>query len=143
MLKIPFTSSRKRASIIVHQPEADESRQVRVYTKGGPDFLMPRVTQMLDGNCEAQSIEASCEIPEELENVELDAEQFDDGDFKTLVNKTVKSMAQEAFRTILVCYRDMSMEEFENLKADNNNFETDEDRECLEDGLTAIGIYGI
>jgi magnesium-transporting ATPase (P-type) len=50
LLKIPFTSKRKRASIVIHQPEAGEDRAVRVFTKGGPDFLMPDVTHMLDAD---------------------------------------------------------------------------------------------
>ena len=35
------------------------------------------------------------------------------------------------------------MEEFEGLKADNDNFTTVENRACLETGLTAIGIFGL
>jgi len=30
-------------------------------------------------------------------------------------------------------YRDMSMDDFEAMKAANNDFEKDHDRECLED----------
>jgi magnesium-transporting ATPase (P-type) len=82
-------------------------------------------------------------MPESIEEVELPEDQFDDGDFNTLVNKTVKYFANEAFRTILVCYRDMSMDEYNALMEENNGFEKDEDRKCLESGLTAIGIYGI
>jgi hypothetical protein len=37
----------------------------------------------------------------------------------------------------------MSLAEFEELKANNNNFEKAEDRECLEKDLTAIGIFGL
>ena len=52
-------------------------------------------------------------------------------------------MAKKAFRTILCTYRDMSMEEFENLKAENNDFKKPEDRGCLEQNLIAIGMFGL
>lgn len=35
------------------------------------------------------------------------------------------------------------MEDFEALKAENNDFEKAEDRDCLETGLTAVGIFGL
>jgi len=35
------------------------------------------------------------------------------------------------------------MEAYEQLKADNNDFATDEDRLTLEENLTAIGIFGL
>lgn len=37
----------------------------------------------------------------------------------------------------------MSMEEFEALKAEHNNFEEESDKDCLETDLTAIGIFGL
>jgi magnesium-transporting ATPase (P-type) len=37
----------------------------------------------------------------------------------------------------------MSMDEFENLKRDNNKFEKPEDRDCLEKELVAVGIFGL
>ena len=35
------------------------------------------------------------------------------------------------------------MNEYEKIKAANNDFETEEDREVLEDKLTAVGIFGL
>lgn len=37
----------------------------------------------------------------------------------------------------------MSIREFEKIKADNNDFEKEIDREILEQGLTAVGIFGL
>jgi hypothetical protein len=37
----------------------------------------------------------------------------------------------------------MSIDEYENLKAENNDFEKPEDRLCLEKSLIAIGIFGL
>ena len=48
LVRIPFTSSRKKASVIVRQPALEGTdREVRVYTKGGPDFIMKHVTKFL------------------------------------------------------------------------------------------------
>jgi len=60
-----------------------------------------------------------------------------------LFDRTIKKFADQAYRTLLITYRDMSMEDFEALKADNNDFEEEADRECLEEGLTAIGLFGL
>jgi P-type E1-E2 ATPase len=59
------------------------------------------------------------------------------------LEKTVKLFASKAFRTILITYRDMSMSEFASIKAANNNFEKEQDREVLEKELVAVGIFGL
>lgn len=46
-------------------------------------------------------------------------------------------------RTLLVCYADISYEEYERMKEANNNFATEKDREVLESGLTFIAIFGL
>lgn len=40
-------------------------------------------------------------------------------------------------------YNDMSMDEFNQIKSDNNDFETEADREVLETNLTAYAIWGL
>jgi len=60
-----------------------------------------------------------------------------------LLNGAVKFFADRALRTILVTYRDISMDEFERIKAENNDFETEADREVLEQDLTAVCIFGL
>ena len=37
----------------------------------------------------------------------------------------------------------MSMREFNQIKLDNNDFETEKNREVLENDLTAYGIFGL
>lgn len=51
--------------------------------------------------------------------------------------------AKQAYRTILVCYRDMTMEEYEAMKEENNQFEEEKDRDALETDLVAVGIFGL
>jgi magnesium-transporting ATPase (P-type) len=65
------------------------------------------------------------------------------GTFRDLYERTVKKFANQAYRTILMTYKDMSMAEFEQIKADNNDFEKEGDREVLECNLTAYGIFGL
>lgn len=43
----------------------------------------------------------------------------------------------------MITYKDMSMNEFNTLKAENNDFEKETDREILEKDLTAIGVFGL
>jgi len=59
------------------------------------------------------------------------------------LNGTVKLFAANAYRTILITYRDLSMKEFERIKRENNDFEKESDREVLEQQLVAVGIFGL
>lgn len=52
--------------------------------------------------------------------------------------------AREAYRTILVTYKDLSMDEFEDLKASHGDFEEDEQKmAALENNLTAVCVFGL
>jgi hypothetical protein len=79
---------------------------------------MPDVTHFLDQDLEPKEVDDDCEMPEALDDYVGDDE---DGEtYRVLVDRTVRSFADQAYRTILICYRDMSMETFEELKAENN-----------------------
>jgi P-type E1-E2 ATPase len=61
-----------------------------------------------------------------------------------ILNHVIRdSFAVNAFRTLLVAYTDLSVQEYENLKRENNNFHSEKDREVLETSLTIIGIFGV
>lgn len=60
-----------------------------------------------------------------------------------LIERTVKNFAERAYRTILISYRDMSMEEYLKLKNENNGFQNEKDREVLEKDLIIAGVFGI
>lgn len=60
-----------------------------------------------------------------------------------MFGRIVKKFADQAYRTILVSYKDMSMEEYKYYKKSNNDFEKEADKECLETDLTAVGIFGL
>ena len=63
--------------------------------------------------------------------------------YREQYNRTIKKFAHQAYRTLLITYKDMSMDQFNALKEQNNDFAKEGDRECLEKNLIAIGIFGL
>ncbi len=55
----------------------------------------------------------------------------------------VNTFARKAYRTLLIAYREYSIEEYQKLEAENNGFTSEGDREVLEKDLTLIGIYAL
>lgn len=55
---VEFSSSRKRASVVVKHKDG-----VRVYTKGAPDMLFPKLSSVLDSNNNAQGLDESANVP--------------------------------------------------------------------------------
>lgn len=138
---VSFTSARKRASIVVRRPEFEgTNKEVRVYCKGAPDMVFDDTNYVVCADGSVQDINERGQAPDILleEHEPKDAlsyrEQFD---------RTIKKFAHQAYRTLLITYRDMSMEEFNQLKSDNNDFAKESDRNCLEQNLIAIGIFGL
>jgi len=127
---ISFSSSRKRASIVVKYPaKAGQDDEVRIYTKGAPDMIFDSTTNVKLADGSIASFDDTTEIPTELLNAD---ETSATGTYRELYERTVLKFAKKAFRTILMTYRDMSMAEFEQVKADNNNFDKEKDREVME-----------
>lgn len=79
-------------------------------------------------------------VPDDLLNGDPSGSQ---DTYRGLFERTVKKFAHQAYRTLLITYKDMSMAEYEQLKASNNNFEKEGDRQVLEQDLTAVGIFGL
>jgi len=138
---ISFSSSRKRASIVVRYPaKAGQPDEVRIYTKGAPDMLFDFTTNVFNADGSISSFDDTTEIPEALL---AKGETSATGTYRELYERTVNRFARQAYRTILMTYRDMSMDEFNQVKAENNNFESEGDREILEKDLTAYAIFGL
>lgn len=129
---ISFSSSRKRASVVVRHNGA-----VRVYTKGAPDMLFPLLESVLGSDGQPHSVN------DEVDECPPEIAQESNPTYLESLERTVKLFANKAFRTILITYRDLSEEEFEQIKSENNNFDKESDREVLETNLTAIGIFGL
>lgn len=66
---IQFTSSRKRASIVVRNPNLEGTdREIRVYCKGAPDMLFDYTTSVLCADGSTQYLEDQTNVPFELLN---------------------------------------------------------------------------
>jgi P-type E1-E2 ATPase len=104
----------------------------RVYTKGAPDMLFPMLSGVLDSDMNVHGLdEATTYDGENCTEIEK-------------LNKVVVKFAKQAYRTILLCKKDMTMDEYNQMKADHNNFASAEDKECLEvGGLMALGIFAL
>jgi len=141
LLVISFTSSRKRASIVVRDPsKAGTDQEVRVYCKGAPDMLFDYTSNVISADGSIVDLNSSVNVPENLLN---EGESSAQDTHRGLFDRTVLKFAKQAYRTLLITYKDMSMDEYESMKAQNNNFDKESDREVLENGLTAIGIFGL
>jgi magnesium-transporting ATPase (P-type) len=109
--QIPFNSKRKKATTAVLLPEGNDT--VRIFVKGAPDFVLDLCDTFIgkSGQAEELTSEKKTEI---MEYVIRD------------------NFAKNAFRTLLIAYKDLSLTEFKNLKQRNNDFKDEKDREALE-----------
>ena len=62
---------------------------------------------------------------------------------KILKEIVTNTFAKKAYRTLLIAYSELSKDEYERLRAANNNFHSEKDREVLENNLTVVGIYAL
>ena len=79
--------------------------RIRVFVKGAPEFVLESCSKYMTG---------------ESTSDELTQDQRDNIILKVIKN----NFAPKALRTIMVAYKDMSQEDFENLKQNLNNFES-------------------
>ena len=140
---VSFTSARKRASIVVRRPEFEgTNKEVRVYCKGAPDMVFEDTTHVVcaDGSVQGINEEGTCpmELIQQGEHKDTDLVSY-----QAQFDRTIKKFAAEAYRTLLITYKDMSMDEYNQLKSDNNDFAKEADRQCLEKNLVAVGIFGL
>lgn len=115
---IPFSSDRKKCTTVVNHPTDDQ--KLRVYIKGAPDYVINNCTHFVgsDGN--------EAELSEDKK--------------KEVISETVNYFACQAFRTILVGYKDMDKHEFEEMKA---TFKNETDKQALEQNFTMVGICAL
>lgn len=111
LCNIPFTSKRKMGSIVVKRETADKDHEVRVYTKGAPDMLLPKCGFSISKDGKLVPIGSKAPVPTPLLHAGEAAGHAEDT-YRSFFDRTVKKFADQAFRTILVTYKDMSMEEF-------------------------------
>lgn len=119
---IPFNSARKRACTAVRHPSIENL--VRVYVKGAPEIVIELCDTYFDKDGNKKDLGKS-----QKDNI--------------LNNIVTNTFAKKAFRTLLIAYTDLSLNEYEVLMNENNNFHSEKDREVLESGLTVVGIYAM
>lgn len=108
---IPFSPIRKRSVIAVRHPDMNDI--VRVYVKGAPEYIMDKCTRThhVDGSRAHMDIE-------QLNYIKSD-----------IISKQFTS---QGYRAIVFAYKDLNIADFEKLKQQCNNFQTEADREALE-----------
>lgn len=136
----PFTSSRKRSSVVVRRRGASADKPVyRVFVKGASEVVLRLCTKVLNATSG------------EVENLPGNFSFMEDGGVQgegakgMIAGDAINSMANKALRTIALAYRDLEgpvdLEEMvEYSKTDNKG-----EGPCpaVEDGLVLLGIVGI
>lgn len=122
IFQIPFSSKRKRQTTVIKHPS--QEGKVRVFCKGAPEIVIEYCDSFLGAN-------GSTEDMNDEKKIEI------------INERVVKKFAAKTYRTLLISYCDFTEAEWENLKADSNNFETPADKEIVEGGLTLIGIFAL
>ncbi|CDW82450.1 calcium-translocating p-type pmca-type family protein [Stylonychia lemnae] len=111
-----------RAFTAIRHPE--DPNLVRVFCKGAPEVVLKLISKQIDKDGSVTQIST-------LKKDEINAK---------IVNET---FAKRAFRTIMLAYRDYSFQEFDRIKEQNNNFQSEQDREALENELTLVSIFAL
>lgn len=118
----PFASDRRRMTV-AYQITEDGTTKVRVVVKGAPEDLIPL--------CNSQKTSSN-------ERIEFEGHGQEGKDY---LEKVVTHMATSAYKPLSFCYKDISMEEFEPLKQQYFNFESEESRQHLESGLCLVATF--
>lgn len=106
--------------VVKRADRVGEADEVRVYTKGAPDVLFDYTTHVLNEKGEVVEKDSMCERADQAlwKIPGMDKDLGEDGGATTHIDcleRTVKLFASKAYRTILVAYRDMSMQEYDDL----------------------------
>jgi magnesium-transporting ATPase (P-type) len=108
--QIPFSSIRKRSLVALKHPDLEDT--VRVYVKGAPEYVINKCQYTLD---------------QDGKRIALDEEQLNH-----ILKDVILDFTTKGLRTIAFAYKDLSTEEFNDLKSECNNFQEAQDREGLE-----------
>lgn len=128
---IPHTSARARMTTVVKLTESPDT--VRIVVKGAPEILISSCDKTFD-------VEGGI-IPLEEEDKTVVLERFLEGEWTNYKVNTAGMPSGNYYRTLLYAYQDMPLEEFEELRASTNDFETEDSKQKIEQGLSLIGIF--
>lgn len=119
---IPFSSIRKRELFAINHPDLRDT--VRVYIKGAPEIILEMCTRTI--------------------GVDGQTKSMDDTEKEYILNDvTVGSFAKQGYRCLAFAHKDMSVDEFNQLKEDHNNFTSEADRESIERDFTFTVLFGL
>jgi len=97
---------------------------VLIFVKGAPEIVIDYCDKYFDASGLAVDL-----LPDSKDRI-----------LKEIVTNT---FAKKAYRTLLIAYSELSIDEYERLKQANNNFHAEKDREVLESSLTIVGIFAL
>lgn len=120
VLTIPFSSARKRATTAV---SFDGGKRIRVFCKGAPEIVIEKCTHYIG---EGGAVKP---MTDEYKNYCTGKIQLD--------------YAKKCLRTLLVAHVDYSKDDWDVESRKNRGWETVEDMEQIEHGLTMVGIFGL
>jgi magnesium-transporting ATPase (P-type) len=107
--------------VAMHLPD---SNTVRVYVKGAPEFIVSKCTRTfsIEGEKEPMSEEQLSYI---------------------LGNIIYENFTSKGYRAMAFAYKDYNLDEFEELRRDSNNFESENDKISLEQNLVFVGVFAL
>lgn len=133
---IPFSSERRCMTVAFQIQDEHGNDVVRVIMKGAPETVIRKCSAKLDAYCESAHFEG----------------HGDDGtatlnDIKRMLISDIVTEGDQqvpiGLKTLTFAYKDMSYDEFVEIKSHNQNFETEEGRIALESQLTYIATIGL
>jgi len=135
--RYPFTSARKRSSVLVHR----EGGGLRLYVKGAAEMVLRLCDQSADPAGKRQPLGG---------RFTMDASGAVQGTGRKaeIATTVINEMAKGALRTIALAYRDLSLEEGLGLKDQTVEYDASEEKgagpcPAAEAGLTLAAIVGI
>jgi len=118
---VPFSADRRRMTVAYELQDGET--KVRVVVKGAPEDLIPL--------CVSQKTSQN-------ERIEFEGHGREG---KEYLEKVVSHMASDGYSPICICYKDISVEDFQPLAEQYFNFESDESRAHLESNLCLVATF--
>ena len=97
---------------------------IRIYVKGAPEKIIDKCTKTYAVDGTRAHLD-----PDQLNYIKNDiiSQQF----------------TSKGYRAIIFAYKDLSVDEYEKLKRQCNNFQSEQDREALENNLCFVGAFAL
>jgi Ca2+-transporting ATPase len=124
--KIPFDPKTKSMTLVYRQTFPELASTIRIVMKGAPEMVVKKCTYKLSSNDEEIDFHGIGEEGEDFLKHASRIASFGNG-----------------LTPILYAYRDISIEDYEALKREHNNFGHETDRLILEENLTLLAMYGL